>query len=186
MTHLPSSSMIQARGLRKSYGDKGVLDGIDSTSPRARSSRCSARTAPARRPRSRSSPPSPARTPAGRWRVTTGARARRGAARSASPASSRRSTTCSPARRTSFCWRTPHLPKSAARRRCRAARAVRARGRSQQAGGTYSGGMRRRLDLAMGLVGDPRLIFLDEPTTGLDPPAGRRCGRSSASWCAAE
>jgi len=36
---------------------------------------------------------------------------------------------------------------------------------------TYSGGMRRRLDLAMSLVGTPLLIFLDEPTTGLDPEA---------------
>ena len=34
---------------------------------------------------------------------------------------------------------------------------------------TYSGGMRRRLDIAMSLIGNPPVIFLDEPTTGLDP-----------------
>ena len=37
--------------------------------------------------------------------------------------------------------------------------------------GTYSGGMRRRLDIGMGIVHQPKLLFLDEPTTGLDPQA---------------
>ena len=42
---------------------------------------------------------------------------------------------------------------------------------------TYSGGMRRRLDLAMTLIGEPRIIFLDEPTTGLDPRSRRTVWR---------
>ena len=63
-----------------------------------------------------------------------------------------------------------HLGRTAGRRR--AADLLRQFDLADAAGklaGTYSGGMRRRLDLAMTLVGDPRLIILDEPTTGLDP-----------------
>ncbi len=43
---------------------------------------------------------------------------------------------------------------------------------------TYSGGMRRRLDIAMSLIGSPPVIFLDEPTTGLDPEARLEVWRS--------
>ncbi len=42
--------------------------------------------------------------------------------------------------------------------------------------GRYSGGMRRRLDLAVGMILGPAVLFLDEPTTGLDRVAGPRCG----------
>jgi len=62
------------------------------------------------------------------------------------------------------------LPRAAARRR---AAELLEQFELTQAGrrraGTYSGGLRRRLDLAAGLVGHPSVIFLDEPTTGLDP-----------------
>jgi ABC-2 type transport system ATP-binding protein len=46
---------------------------------------------------------------------------------------------------------------------------------------TLSGGQRRRLDLALGLIGDPELLFLDEPTTGFDPSARRRAWELVAS-----
>jgi ABC-2 type transport system ATP-binding protein len=56
---------------------------------------------------------------------------------------------------------------------------------ARQTVATYSGGMRRRLDLAMTLVGDPRIIFLDEPTTGLDPRSRHTMWQITADLVAA-
>ena len=49
--------------------------------------------------------------------------------------------------------------------------------------GTLSGGQQRRLDLALGLVGDPDVLFLDEPTTGFDPHARRQAWTTIRSLC---
>lgn len=45
---------------------------------------------------------------------------------------------------------------------------------AQQRAGSFSGGMKRRLSVACALLGDPKLVFLDEPTTGMDPVSRRQ------------
>lgn len=67
-----------------------------------------------------------------------------------------------------------HLPRSQGRARAKELlERFDLAGAADRGAGTYSGGMQRRLDLAMTLVGSPRLIFLDEPTIGLDPRSRR-------------
>ncbi|MGW2210777.1 ATP-binding cassette domain-containing protein [Streptomyces sp. NPDC001781] len=63
-----------------------------------------------------------------------------------------------------------HLPKAEGRRvAAELLERFRLADAAKKPASTYSGGMKRRLDIAMTLVGSPRIIFLDEPTTGLDP-----------------
>jgi ABC-2 type transport system ATP-binding protein len=62
-------------------------------------------------------------------------------------------------------------------------RLVELEGKRGERAGELSGGQRRRLDLALALVGDPELIFLDEPTTGFDPAARRQAWSSIRSLC---
>jgi ABC-2 type transport system ATP-binding protein len=67
-----------------------------------------------------------------------------------------------------------HLPRrEAARRAAELLERFELADAGAKLAGTYSGGMVRRLDLAMSLIGEPRILFLDEPTTGLDPRSRR-------------
>ena len=89
---------------------------------------------------------------------------RRAAGGGARPAADRRATTCGCRRRSRACRR----PSARARGDELIERVGLADAADRKVGG-YSGGMKRRLDLALALVHRPRVLFLDEPTTGLDP-----------------
>ena len=161
-----------AQGLRRR---SRALDGVDlDRRAAARCSPCSAPTAPARPPWSRSSRATARPTPARSACSATTRRSASAPSASASASCSRRTgwtrpSTC--ARRSSSTAPPTRAPRPARR----GARAGRPRPTAPTpAPPTLSGGQRRRLDLALGIAGDPELIFLDEPTTGFDPAARRQ------------
>ena len=176
--HHDTAPAIAATGLRKSFGDKVVLDGIDLSvaegpifallGPNGAGKTTTVQilsTLIARR-RRRGARRGPRRRPATRTRSATSI--------GVTGQFSAVDNLLTGEENLALMADLRHLGRregQAARRR--AARAVRPGRGGRKPAATYSGGMRRRLDLAMTLVGDPRIIFLDEPTTGLDPRSRR-------------
>jgi ABC-2 type transport system ATP-binding protein len=168
---------ISARGLRKSYGEKTVLDGIDLTVPQGTISALLG--------------PNGAGKTTAVHLLTTYLRPDAGEIRIAgrnpaeAPQAVRRAIGVTgqfsavdgylTGRENLMLMADLHLlPRALGRRR---AAELLERFELTEAGdkaaSTYSGGMKRKLDLAMTLVGNPKVIFLDEPTTGLDPRSRR-------------
>jgi ABC-2 type transport system ATP-binding protein len=172
-----AGAAISARGLRKSFGEKTVLDGIDLTVPQGTILALLG--------------PNGAGKTTAVHLLTTYLRPDSGEIRIAgqdpatNPQAVRRAIGVTgqfsaidgylTGRENLMLMADLHLlPKKAGRRR---AEELLERFELTEAGdkaaSTYSGGMKRKLDLAMTLVGNPKVIFLDEPTTGLDPRSRR-------------
>jgi ABC-2 type transport system ATP-binding protein len=174
---ISTGAAISARGLRKSFGDKTVLDGIDLTVPPGTilallGPNGAGKTTAVHLLTTYLKPD------AGEIRVN-------GADPARNPQAVRRAIGVTgqfsavdgylTGRENLMLMADLHLlPKKAGRRR---AAELLGRFELAEAGdkpaSTYSGGMKRKLDLAMTLVGQPKVIFLDEPTTGLDPRSRR-------------
>ena len=174
-----SDRVIEVRGLRKSYGDFDAVRGIDLHVE----GEVFALLGPngAGQDHDRRDPgglPRPATAARSRCSGTT--RARRGVAsrdRDRAPVDRHRSLPDRRGDRSRCTAATTRSPAPSTR-----SSSWSASPRSATPRGKLSGGQQRRLDVAIGLAGDPDLLFLDEPTTGFDPSARRQAGRSSATW----
>ena len=173
-------TVIDVRGLRMRYGTNDVLDGVGFTVGKARWSRCWGPTARARPPRSRSSKASACGRPA--RSTVLGIDPARG-----DEAWRARLGVVLQSWRDHGKWRVRELlahlgsyyaaySTDAIRRPWDTDDLIEAVGLDRPAdkkAGQLSGGQRRRLDVAIGIVGRPELLFLDEPTAGFDPEARR-------------
>ena len=165
-------ALVEANGLSKRFGKVRALEDLNLTLPTGEAVRSSVRTAPARPRSSDSSPPFSKQTAARSASAAAMYRRRDGGApddRSRRPVRRRRGDDDGPGEPLHGgppLWAVGQDARSSAERILEQVGLDDAADRLVK---TYSGGMRRRLDLGASLVGSPRLLLLDEPTTGLDP-----------------